>query len=372
MAPPADDFLQRIAAYNRPAGSDAEHRARRLCAGRLADAGLVVAERRFDYSSFPGLWATPMIGAILMLISGWILWMTGRGHFGKVAALTAILAVCATAVLAWWLGRYGSVSLPLLRRSGVNLEATRGVPTVWLVAHLDTKSQPVPLLVRAAGVVITLVACALLLITCAGVLAGSVPGVWAATPGGVLIVGALPLAFSVVHHTGGTGALDNASGVATVIRAAELIDPAFPFGVLVSSAEELGLAGARGWLARRTDRGIAINCDGIDDDGVLTCTIARDGGIFRRSIAALASGECRVSPVEVRQSVPGVLFDSVAFADAGWPAATVSVGGVRSLARVHTRADTLDQVRGARVEPTARVIAALAGSIIAGDYGGDL
>jgi hypothetical protein len=54
---------------------------------------------------------------------------------------------------------------------------------------------------------------------------------------------------------------------------------------------------------------------------------------------------------------PGLLLDSVAFADVGWDAATVSHGSMQTLARVHTRGDSLDALRGRQIEPVARVLA---------------
>jgi hypothetical protein len=50
----------------------------------------------------------------------------------------------------------GVLNAPVMRRAGMNVEATRGPSPakVWLVAHLDSKSQPGPMLVRVAGVVV--------------------------------------------------------------------------------------------------------------------------------------------------------------------------------------------------------------------------
>jgi hypothetical protein len=47
----------------------------------------------------------------------------------------------------------------------------------------------------------------------------------------------------------------------------------------------------------------------------------------------------------------------VAFADAGWDSATLSHGSMRSLARVHTRLDSLDAMTGARIDAVASVLA---------------
>ncbi len=366
-------LLRRIGAYGRPAGSASEQAIRELCARELTSAGFLVAERAFEYSAFPGLWGTPTVGLLLGIAALWVATRAGSGAFGKGDVLATAATLCAIGVLGWWLGRYGIMGLPIMRRHGVNLEGSRGLPKVWLVAHLDTKGQPISLLTRAAGVVSTLAAWLGIL----AVLAFAPNAAklhWVVVLGWIGIIGALPLVLSWVHHTGGgTGALDNASGVATVIRAATLIAPDLPVGVLLTSAEELGMAGARGWLAQRTvpERGVAINCDGVDDNGELTCTITRDDGVFRLAMATLARRHTIGEQVRVRRSLPGVLFDSVAFSDRGWAAATLSRGTLRSLARVHTTADTLDRLRGGSVEQTARIVAALAGSIIAVECSGD-
>lgn len=372
------ELLQTIGGRARPAGSESERHARELCARELSDAGFSVLDRPFEYSAFPGLWGTPLVG-IMLLGAGLVvalgpLGATTGSRFAMVAGPIIGLMMALTAgLIGWWLARYGVGNMRVVRRRGVNLEASRGVPNVWLVAHLDTKSQPVSLLVRAAGVLITCVSWSMVLVASVAILAGIAGRAAVAPLGWLAVVGAIPLVLSWVSHRGdGAGALDNASGVAALIEASVLVDRDLPLGVLLSSGEELGLAGARAWLAGRRGRGlgqgVVINCDGIDDVGEVTCTVARDGGVFRLSVGEVVRDAPRLPAVRVRSSLPGVLFDAVAFADEGWPAATVSRGTLGSLARVHTRADTLGRLRGAGVEQTARFIAALAGSIIAGQY----
>jgi hypothetical protein len=63
------------------------------------------------------------------------------------------------------------------------------------------------------------------------------------------------------------GTLDNASGVAAVLEAAALIAPGAGVGVLITDAESSVGRSARG---RVRAPGIALNCDSIDDEGVLT------------------------------------------------------------------------------------------------------
>jgi hypothetical protein len=59
----------------------------------------------------------------------------------------------------------------------------------------------------------------------------------------------------------------------------------------------------------------------------------------------------------VRRMPPGLLLDSVAFADRGWSAATVSHGSLRTLGRVHTQFDSLDILEGRSIERMSAVLA---------------
>ncbi|MDF1506445.1 M28 family peptidase, partial [Roseisolibacter sp. H3M3-2] len=246
----------------------------------------------------------------------------------------------------------------------MNLEAVRGrdAPRVWLVAHLDSKSQPVPIGVRAAGVTAT-IACWLVALALAGAQAAGAAGAawwpWLAAAG---VVAALPVAASVVTARS-PGALDDASGVVTVLlTAAATRDLDAPLGVLLTSAEELGLAGARAWAGQRraagVAAGVALNVDGVDDAG--SCTVMTGRGAGVATAAFQAGAAAAAAPLSVRRLVPGILVDAVALADAGWAAATLSRGTWRTLARIHTAADALDRLDGRGVAEGARVLAAAA------------
>jgi hypothetical protein len=125
--------------------------------------------------------------------------------------------------------------------------------------------------------------------------------------------------------------------------------------VLLTSAEELGLAGARAF-ARREMPGIAMNCDGVDDRGTLVCM--RAGGAPSRVVSALA-GAARDAGVAftVRGLIPGLLVDSVALESAGWDSATLSRGSWSTLARVHRPHDDLHHLDGRGVAEASAVLA---------------
>jgi Zn-dependent M28 family amino/carboxypeptidase len=172
--------------------------------------------------------------------------------------------------------------------------------------------------------------------------------------GAVLVaVGAVPVVASTIGNDS-HGALDNASGVATVLEAARSSMQDMPIGVLLPSAEELGLAGARAWARdRREEKGIAINCDGVDDGGALTIMYSGIPSIELMGAIRDAAEE----PSRVRRMPLGLLLDSVALTEAGWQSVTVSRGTFASLRRVHTREDSLQRLRGAAITKTARVLA---------------
>ena len=167
------------------------------------------------------------------------------------------------------------------------------------------------------------------------------------------IAGGAVVTASVVGNES-PGAVDNASGVAAVLAAAARLDASAAVGVLLPSAEELGLAGARAWIrAHGAERAYVLNCDGVDDQGELTIMYTRSlPAAIVDAVRAAAEGR-----VQARRMPPGLLLDSVAFADAGWSAATLSHGSMKTLARVHTPSDSLELLEGRSIERVSLVLA---------------
>jgi hypothetical protein len=263
-----------------------------------------------------------------------------------------------------WLAKRGVLTAPVLRTTGLNLEATKSgaTPTLWLCAHLDSKSQPIPTLVRSAGIVLegigVLIAFAMSIAVAAG--AHPHPAIWLFA-GLVTLVGAIPVVLSTVSSRS-PGALDNASGVVTILEAAGALRDRGDVGVLITDAEELGLAGARAW-SQRTGKATVLNCDGVDDHGDIVVMFTGERPHHLLNAVGDAS---RATSIVHRASrmIPGVLTDSVAFADAGLPSVTFSRGSWRSLARVHSRRDDVAHLHGTGIAQTAALIAATVRQII--------
>jgi len=349
--------LARLGAASRPAGSRAAAEARVYCADVLRGLGFSVAEQRFEYSKFAGAFAAPVAGLCVAVFAIAIFTLrpldpTRLSAVGVLAGLVAMMFR--------FIGGRGVLDLPLFRAHGVNVEATRGTaaPTVWLIAHIDSKWQPVSMIVRVAGVMLSVVGLLGLVATAVSMrpTMTSLATVFLI----VTLLGSIPLMLSFVGANN-HGTLDNASGVATVLAAVEQIDVGAPVGVLITDAEELALAGARAWARGRTP-GLALNCDSVDDEGELV--VMHSAPAPERLLSAI-SGVARETgePLRLMRLIPGILTDHVALANAGWTTLTLSRGTARTLRRIHTSRDTLTTMRGTGIAGAARVLARTAAEL---------
>jgi Zn-dependent M28 family amino/carboxypeptidase len=154
------------------------------------------------------------------------------------------------------------------------------------------------------------------------------------------------------------GAVDNASGVAAVLLACQLPSTVRDLGVLITSGEELGLAGARDWSARAGKGMLVINCDTVDDAGSWRCMYT--GPKPARITAAAETIRGRMGlKLAVGRLIPGILADSMAFADRGIESVTVSRATLSTLARIHTRRDTSNALTGSGVAVAGALLSSL-------------
>jgi hypothetical protein len=354
----AKTLLDQLSATPRFAGSSEEAKARACCREELERAGFSCRELPFEYSQTPGRWGPPIAAAFqvaTVIVVGHM-----AVHHGALAALVVGAAlVCALIWASSYVKRRGIAGLPLQRARSTNLEATRGTPVAWLVAHIDSKSQTVPILVRIASSVLLAIifalAFAVILLSLVGIRVG--PGVWHVLAVAA-VAAAVPSIFCFVRNDS-PGALDNASGVATVLLASQLASAVRNLGILISSGEELGLAGARAWAAGSVPGMVVINCDTVDDAGSWRCMY--NGPEPARIAAAAETIAARLAlRVAIGRMIPGILADSMAFADRGLESVTISRGRLSTLARIHTRRDTSIGLAGTGVVEGAALLSALA------------
>ena len=349
--------MERLSRKPRFAGSEEEAQARVLCKGELKRAGFECVDRPFEYSQWPGKWGVPAAAAI-QTATIFIVARMAMHQGPLVALMTGAALYVALAFASADAKRRWITSLPFQRASSVNLEAERGTPSVWLVAHLDSKSQTVPMLTRIASSIaisaVTVAATAVLLFSLRGDRDAS--GVWRAIEISALVV-ALPSMLCWVRNRS-RGAVDNASGVAAVLLAAQSLSSVRDVGVLITSGEELGLAGARVWAAKARPGIVVLNCDTVDDNG--GWRLMYTGAIPSRIRVAMATiSSSTVPKPQIGRMIPGILADSIAFADLGFESVTVSRGTLSTLARIHTRRDNSNAFTGSGIAEASVLLAAL-------------
>jgi hypothetical protein len=228
---------------------------------------------------------------------------------------------------------------------GINLIAVRPRVRVatWLTAHYDSKGQPLSMAWR-----LLLVAAALALIPAVllATLAGVSPWWWLALP----VLPALFLALNVA--TGRSpGAVDNATGVLTVLATLDRLPPEAPVGAILLDGEELGLVGARALVRERAnllDGTAVINFDGIDDRGGVVAFAHRPGPVVRSVADRLGARPRRHLPVVV---------DGRALAIAAHECITIMKGNWVTMTVVHTPRDRPDRLTLTGVDEVARAVA---------------
>lgn len=232
------------------------------------------------------------------------------------------------------------------KAEGINLIAVRPRVrvTTWLTAHYDSKGQPLSM---AGRLLILAAAGALIPVFLGATLAGA--SLWWGL--GLFVLPALFLALNVATD-GSPGAVDNASGVLTVLGALDLLPAEAPVGAILLDAEELGLGGARALVRERAnllDETAVINFDGIDDRGTVVFFAHRPGALTARVAERLGASPRRRLPVVV---------DGLALARACRECCTVMKGDWGTTRIVHTPRDTANRLTLTGVGMVAQAVAA--------------
>ncbi len=362
----AREALTRLA-RPRLTGSGGAAEAEAYLRGELQDLGYEVQELPFSFSTLPGRLGVSLAGVVVLVggVSSAALAGTHRG--------VSALVVYAVGAVLLWLGGYSAraaiARLPWARRHSANWLVTQpgARPHFLVMAHRDSKSQGVPLLVRAGGIALGLLAAFALLLL--DLVALAAPPSWhlafaAWVIGlGCAVVG-IVLILSFVRNDS-PGALDNATGVAAILglAARERANP--DVGFLVTDGEELGLAGACAVCdVLPPVRGV-INLDGLDDTGEFH-VLERHGlprrGLAPQLVAALLLAADGLQLPARRRALPvGVLVDHIPLVEAGISAVTVMRGTRDSLRRVHRPADAAEALTGEGVAQTVALVAAALG-----------
>ncbi len=349
--------------FPRATGSDGERRARRMVVERLASLGYGVSVEDFRFDPRPLRWGLPvlLVGGALLLV---------RAALSPRPLPFVLLTVGLLLPIFWITRRFAAFGRHSGRMQSANVVAMpdssgRG-PRVFVVAHLDTKSQRLSFATRAvlAGAALSLtVALAGLLFLLPNV--PIVPAVVGLAAAAALI--ALALAG---YGNRSPGALDNASGLAVLLEVARRLgrDPVSGLEVayLVTGAEEDGLVGATRFVERhrrglRVAEDFFLNLDTVGGAGQLIVAGHAFWWPIRavRRLVELLREEARRLGFSVRLRhvpLPGGV-DSFVPSSRGLPAVTLASGGIGSTYRhVHRPSDSPERIDPSNLVRSAELV----------------
>lgn len=398
------DYARKIS-RPRQVGTNGENKVAQEIADQLRLSGFTVDCQPFQFSDALGTFLTAEIlaGQVLILttimaqgVNQWLTLMQSVLLVLLIAAIGPINKQVQTSSLqpedhehpTWWSAicwRLGS------HYKTKNITATLPdspedptIPNLYLVAHYDSKSQRIPLVMRIALFVIViagslgfagLTTLSLIneILTPLGIVIGS-----------VVILAGIPLLF-LGYGNASPGAIDNASGVGLVLHLAEVISKQpilkekIRITVLITSAEELGVMGVQAYIkhnksslrSQAEPAGLHIlNFDGIGVDGKLYLA----GGQRRPAQSSEDNllNLVRQSSKELglslgRFSLPGAMLDHVPFLENNYDAVSLITIG-RTTRSIHTPQDTVNKLHIQGFEQagrlTIRVVEKLSGSAI--------
>ncbi|HEX2166230.1 MAG TPA: M28 family peptidase [Longimicrobiales bacterium] len=342
--------LREIATTPRLTGSEGAAEVGAKIRSRFEGMGYHVDEREFTFSPLLGRFGITAVGALYLVTAFTASMFLYTGHpFGALALLLILLVLL---VLGALFSSAAIDSLPYGRQQGVNMFATRpgGTPRYIIMAHRDTKSQPLPLAFRGPAIILGILVWIALVIASLMHAARPLPGSVILLLGVTAVITGVILIFCWVDNRS-PGALDNASGVVAALGIAAREHQAGDVAFLITDAEELGLAGARAAAGGLPPVFGVINLDGLDDAGAFY--VLERFGIFRKkglaphlAAALLQEADARGEDADRRDLPFGIPVDHIPMVEAGIPALTLMRGTMQSLRRVHRPGDDLDHLRG--------------------------
>lgn len=335
----ARTLVNRLMASGREAGTPGAHAARRDVAQFLTSLGFSVEEHPFCFDA--GIYRLmPFAGGIVAALAvapvALLRWTAPAWTLLASVLLAALLIV--VGFVHFVIRAPGSHH----RRTDANLIATRGGAAIrcWLVAHLDTKAQAQSMAGRLFTVWIAALAVGGLLVAALFRLKAPLPPAVAWVLGGMGLVAGVLIARGRLKGSS-PGARDNASGLLAVLTAAEAgADPSI--GVIITSGEEFGLAGARVLARERPELFTGkqvLNVDTVDDEGTLW--VVRHGPAGAALAARVLQQVDGLAPVNRQRALPlGIMVDGAALAGVASAAVTIGRLGWGTLRRLHTPLDT--------------------------------
>ena len=344
-------------AFPRLVGSAGEADAQDYIAQQFTTLGLEVSREPFSFTKFPAEVLPRILSALFLPVILFVPWFGER--FPVLLSVACLLSLALAMFFTQWQTQLEGLYDVGRRHRTENIIAKNGVkpnnqtPAFLFVAHYDSKSQVLPIAVRAIayGIAITglIVLTTLMLFKLLTLVWVSGYIVWgvAGITGFCLLL--LQINLTRNHSPGG---FDNASGVGVMLEVARIVmarDEKKPITFLATGAEEFGMCGALRYIQGHADaynreNTYVINLDGLGvGNGVNLVT--RYGIPPMHTTRTLAdrfrtSGESLGIQVTERYLPIGVGLDSIPIASRGFETLTLTAGEIGSVAlKIHSKQD---------------------------------
>ena len=352
--------------FPRLVGSSGEAKAQDYIVQQFTALGLGVSRESFFFTKFPAEVLPRLLCGLFVPVVLSVPWFSER--FPIPVCLACLLSLAVALLFTQWQKRFEGVYDVGRKYHSENIVATNGrkpndkTPALLFVAHYDSKSQVLPIAVRAVAYSIAIVGLIVLTIVMVVEVATValfpdyitltwLPDfiVWSVSGITTLCLLILQINFTQNHSPGG---FDNASGVGVMLEVARVVmacDEEKSITFLAAGAEEYGMCGALRYIQKHADEydqenTYVINLDGLGvGNGV---NVVAGYGIPPVRMANVladqfhASGESLGIQVSERHLPIGVGLDSIPIASHGFETVTLTAGDVERVAlKVHSKQD---------------------------------
>lgn len=345
-------------AYPRGIGSFGEKRSHSYINQSLEQLGITVDNQVFTFSKI-----TDYLLRILPFLGGVCLWLftvvfPAQSWNAFYLLSGSIMLVLSSSFFSIPFGKLHKFNTTLKSANIIGHIPSLSEPThqIVFVAHYDSKSQTLPIAIRALCFFILVLS--LFLIMCSHVLSFyfyRYPFTMVNLISGyVSLLSGLLLFFNITRNSS-PGAADNASGVSIVLELARVFSK-MPLlhtqvTVLFTSAEEYGMAGAFYYMENNPDLKLQvsfINIDGVGDSAPVG--IVRAKKTFISSIGKklydeiIKTAHSLSLPCVPLKTLIGIGFDHIPIALCGFSVVTLCSYSPKMVLRIHSKRDTRDHV----------------------------
>lgn len=347
-------------AFPRLVDSAGEAEAQDYIVEQFTALGLDVSWEPFSFTKFPAEVLPRILSALFIPVALSVPWFGER--FPIPVCLVCLLSLSMTMFFTQWRRRLEGLYDVGKRLRTENIIATNGgkrdsnTPTLLFVAHYDSKSQVLPIALRAVfyGVaIIGLIVLTTLMVVKIGVSVW-LPDYVVWSVAGITGFCLFLLQINLTENRS-PGGFDNASGVGVMLEVARVVmarDEKKSITFLATGAEEYGMCGALRYVQAHADEydlknTYVINLDGLGV-GRGVNLVTRYGIPPKRTALTLAnlfkvSGASLGIRVSDRYLPIGVGLDSIPIASRGFETVTLTARNVgRTALKIHSKRDRSD------------------------------